>query len=592
MFLVGLLVLGPLAAVSAAYMNFKLGFFLGGSILSGVLGSAVAIWFGRDGRHGANYIQTLASAMGSMGGMVTIFQAAHWLGLEQPAPVPMLLFLAVAGLFGVGIGGMLTPLLVDDWKLEFPSGKAVADMLAALSDRSLLRRSLATLGGGGLFGLVSALPPVARVLAAVPGLGHFSAAIPGAGLIVGARIGLPGLVMALLGLWSEPWLRSSGRLAEGAPFRSLGYLFALAMIVGAALVFALPLLLGSLTFFRKRRAEGNDLPEACGDGTTENSQLPPSALASQRNRPDQTTRHAALLPTLVTTFVSAVGLLGLLLWLGVDLPASLMVLALIPVFVLANGISTGISDLNPISSAFVVSLLAVVAVSELGPMAMLLAGSAVLVGCSCGVDMQQDRSTGRRLGSSRGLQFWFQFAGVLAGAMLAPLLAAFFFRSFPELTRFPPAAGWESAMTLKIAGTIRTIRSMEAAQLEALAAGFVLGIALAVARRVLRKADSNGLPRFARNKAVDFLFDAVLLPTPFALSFGGFVSLSAAAWFAAGSVVRSLWDQWVGSAPGTAGHEPAELSGPSLLGGGLIAGETLAYVSVGLALMYRQLFGG
>lgn len=147
-------------------------------------------------------------------------------------------------------------------------------------------------------------------------------------------------------------------------------------------------------------------------------------------------------------------------------------------------------------------------------------------------------------------------------------------------------------MTLKIAGTIRTIRSMEAAQLEALAAGFVLGIALAVARRVLRKADSNGLPRFARNKAVDFLFDAVLLPTPFALSFGGFVSLSAAAWFAAGSVVRSLWDQWVGSAPGTAGHEPAELSGPSLLGGGLIAGETLAYVSVGLALMYRQLFGG
>ena len=562
----GLFVLGPLASVSAAYMNFKLGFFLGGSILTGVLGSVVSIWYGREGRHGANYIQTLASAMGSLGGMCAIFQAAAWLGLAQPGLWSMVVFLLCAGLYGIGAGSLTTPLLVDRWKLEFPSGRAVADMLRALTDPILLRRSLRGLGGGTSVGFVSALPFASRALGVIPGFAHFSAAVPGAGLIVGARIGVPAVVLAGIGWAAEPWLESTGRLSPGSSFRSIGYLFALAMIVGGALVHTLPLLLGAV------------LRLLTGTPPKRETHDPEGGLNS----------CGMWLLTACAGAATAV----CLLFLNVPAAAALVVVALVPVFVIANGISTGISDLNPISSAFVLSIAAAALAGAVAPEALLFAGSAVLISCSVGVDMQQDRSTGKRLGSDRNLQFVFQAVGVGAGALLAPLVALFFFKSFPELLQFPPANGWEAAMTLKLAGTVQTVRSMSTTQLEALGAGFLLGVCLALARRFGRRVRIDGADAFSRNRTVDFLLDAVFLPTPFALSFGGFVSFAPAAWFALGSVIRSFWDEIsarASSGTGTGSLENSgEMGGPALLGGGLIAGETLAYVVLGLTLLAAQ----
>ena len=60
-----LLVLGPLGGVTAAYMNFSLGFFIGGQVLAGILGSAVTFGYGADGKHGANYIQTMSASVPS-----------------------------------------------------------------------------------------------------------------------------------------------------------------------------------------------------------------------------------------------------------------------------------------------------------------------------------------------------------------------------------------------------------------------------------------------------------------------------------------------------------------------------------------------
>src|SRR4029453_8361686 len=54
----GVLVLGPLGGVTASYMNFSLGFFVGGQVLAGLLGSTVTYGYGAEGKHGANYIQT------------------------------------------------------------------------------------------------------------------------------------------------------------------------------------------------------------------------------------------------------------------------------------------------------------------------------------------------------------------------------------------------------------------------------------------------------------------------------------------------------------------------------------------------------
>ena len=44
---VGILVLGPLGGVAASFMNFSLGFFVGGQVLAGILGSAVTFEIGR-----------------------------------------------------------------------------------------------------------------------------------------------------------------------------------------------------------------------------------------------------------------------------------------------------------------------------------------------------------------------------------------------------------------------------------------------------------------------------------------------------------------------------------------------------------------
>lgn len=105
----------------------------------------------------------------------------------------------------------------------------------------------------------------------------------------------------------------------------------------------------------------------------------------------------------------------------------------------------------------------------------LICGAIVLVACSVGVDMQQDRSTGWRLGTNRVNQFRYQVAGILVGSALAVALAGVFLRAYP------------------VAG---------------------------------------------RN--IDFVFDAVIFPSPYASSFGGFVTLAPTIWFATGGVITAI----------------------------------------------------
>ena len=40
---VAILILGPLGGISAAFMNFSIGFFIGGQVLAGILGSTVTL---------------------------------------------------------------------------------------------------------------------------------------------------------------------------------------------------------------------------------------------------------------------------------------------------------------------------------------------------------------------------------------------------------------------------------------------------------------------------------------------------------------------------------------------------------------------
>ena len=243
---VAILILGPLGGISAAFMNFSIGFFIGGQVLAGILGSTVTLPYGPEGRHGANYMQTMAASVAGMCGMAVLMQAMVWLGLPEPPVWKLVLYFMSIGMFGVGVGMLYTPVLVDRMQLAYPSGYAVANILRALTDRNLLKRSIAKLGGGMLAGYAGGLfalklPALARLgvpqksLEALTGL-SLSASTFGAGLIVGARIAIPALVVALIGKWQTPCLVSIGWLKQGEPLRKIGFIIALGTILGAAIL--------------------------------------------------------------------------------------------------------------------------------------------------------------------------------------------------------------------------------------------------------------------------------------------------------------------------------------------------------------------
>src|SRR5216683_1142969 len=97
------------------------------------------------------------------------------------------------------------------------------------------------------------------------------------------------------------------------------------------------------------------------------------------------------------------------------------------------------------------------------PIVGLLAGAILLISTVVGGDMQQDRSTGWRLGTNRVIQFRYQLVGVILGAVLAVYMAKLFMRAYPVLTinihANPEAkvAQWQSAMTYKFVGALKAI---------------------------------------------------------------------------------------------------------------------------------------
>src|ERR1700756_3300723 len=107
--LVAIFVLGPLGGIAAAYMNFSLGFFIGGQVLAGILGSVVTFGYGAEGKHGANYMQSMAASVAGMAAMGVLIQAMIWLGLAEPPTWQLIVYFLCIGMFGVGLGMLYPP---------------------------------------------------------------------------------------------------------------------------------------------------------------------------------------------------------------------------------------------------------------------------------------------------------------------------------------------------------------------------------------------------------------------------------------------------------------------------------------------------
>jgi uncharacterized oligopeptide transporter (OPT) family protein len=276
----------------------------------------------------------------------------------------------------------------------------------------------------------------------------------------------------------------------------------------------------------------------------------------------------------------------------------LLAIALVFVFAMVNGISVGVSDYNPISSAFVVSVVLMAALGLKDPGVGLMAGTVLLVSAAVACDMQQDRSTGWRLGTNRVVQFRYQVIGVVLGALLAVAFARLFMAAYPVLLLDQTSmkagqqpAEWSAAMTYKFVGVLRSLTDDKPYQRTAIAVGVALGLAIEALRKIVKsRASYQRLAAGGRaGRAVHFAVDAVLLPSPYAMSFGGFVNLPTSLWFGAGSVAASLLDKSPPKDASGARALPRDMSASSLFGGGLIAGDALAALGLGVARLLGTL---
>ena len=578
---VGLFVLGPLGGLAASYMNFSIGFYVSGQVLAGILGSTVTFGYGADGKHGANYIQTIAASVAQMSAMAVVLQAMVWLGLPQPPVWKALLYLTCIGMFGVGVGMLLTPILVDRMQLTYPSGLAVANILRALTDPVLLRRSVATLGSGMLTGFTGGILTSSIAWLGKTGL---STATFGAGMIVGARIALPVIVAGLTGYGLTPFFISIGWLHAGDPFRKITFLIGLGLILGASLIDV------SLILWEAARRLRNGSKPA-DEATAPVPELEPWKKTNPRR-----------LVLWVLAWGAGIAVTGTTL-MGVPLGSVLFALALAVVLVLVTGIATGMTDNTPISSAFVVTVILLAALGLRDPGMGMIAATVVLVSCGVAADMQQDRSTGWRLGTNRTIQFRYQVGGILVGAVMAVVYARLFMSAYPVLavdqTSIPadqqPVA-WASAMTYKFVGALRSLTDDKPYQRTAIWIGIGVGAAVQIARLALRasRAYRSLVAESRVGYATGFALDAFVLPSPYAYAFGFFLNLSGSAWFGAGGAFSSLYNTWSerrGRRAGEAAPLPSDMSPTSLVGGGLIAGDALAALTLGLIGLTHTLLG-
>ena len=567
---VGILILGPLGGLAASYMNFSLGFFVGGQVLAGILGSTVTFGYGAPGRHGANYIQTTAASVAGMSAMAVVIQAMHWLGLPQPPMWELILYMLCIGMFGVGVGMLYTPILVDRLQLKFPSGLAVANILRALTDRELLKRSVSRLFGGMALGVAGG---IGAAKTAFLGAIDLSTSTFGAGMIVGARIGIAAFAGGIVGWLLIPFFISIGWLKPGEPFRKITFLIALGMIMGAAIIDI------SLILFRAwKRAR--------------------QAVEKAVEQEDWKRTNMRRLIVWVIFWGVAIVVVGSTV---LNQPVGYLVMAVLLVFIFAmvNGISIGITDSNPISSAFVVTVVLMAAVGLKEPIVGLIAATVLLVSTSEACDMQQDRSTGWRLGTNRTIQFRFQVAGIVMGAIMAVVFAKLFLNAYPVLlldqTTLPAdqqPERWTSAMTYKFVGVLRSLTEDKPYQRTAIWVGIGLGLATELLRKLIKS--RIAYQRFVKSGRVgfstDFMLDAVVLPSPYASSFGLFLNLATSAYFAAGGIFGSLLSALPKKKDDAEAALPADMSTASLVGGGLIAGDAIAALTLGLIGLLSTVF--
>jgi hypothetical protein len=190
---------------------------------------------------------------------------------------------------------------------------------------------------------------------------------------------------------------------------------------------------------------------------------------------------------------------------------------------------------------------------------------------------------------------------VVTGAILAVVLAQLFLEAFPVLNknlfahpelRDTEARGWQSAMTYKFVGVLNTLSQDKSRTLSVMALGVVVGLAIEVLRKVIFRSARYQAWRAThpQGMTVDFLLDSLIIASPYASSFGGFVDFDVCVWWSLGGLLTSALGTFVKRPAPAPGEEalPEDMSGTSLTGGGLIAGESLFALWLGISSLVAR----
>jgi len=162
--------------------------------------------------------------------------------------------------------------------------------------------------------------------------------------------------------------------------------------------------------------------------------------------------------------------------------------------------------------------------------------------------------------------------GIAFGAVLAVVLAKVFLSAYPVLKvdqfghHVAGAQKWQSAMTYKFVGALRGITTSQPHIMTALKLGIAIGLCTEIIRKIVKRVRRyrDWVRTSTAGRVFDFVFDAFLLPSPYASSFGGFVELNTCWWWAGGGIAGSLYETamaWINKKrgrrlrPGSVRHE-------------------------------------
>ena len=139
-------------------------------------------------------------------------------------------------------------------------------------------------------------------------------------------------------------------------------------------------------------------------------------------------------------------------------------------------------------------------------------------------------------------------------------------------------------MTYKVVGVLRSLTDDQPYQRTAIWVGVAFGFVVQVLRLWLKALPSwqAFIARDRKGFVTGFVVDAFVLPTPYAFSFGGFVNLATSLWFGGGGILSSFLNTIAKPKAGDDGDLPPDMNTTSLVGGGLIAGDSLAALGLGI----------